>query len=96
MSAVHVKRVPRKSLLIPSAAGLFAMLAVTTKGRALTQLALWMFVTCFVLAVAIELVVIPLSLWRILSSPSLRTRANALCVAVAAIFLLSVVLVIAV
>ena len=96
MSTVHSKRVPRKTLLIPSAVGLFALLAVTIKGRALTQLALWLLVTCFVLAVAIELIAIPLALWRIVSRPTLRTRANALCVVVAAIFLLSVVLEIAV
>ena len=68
------------------------MLAVTTKGRGLTQFALWLFVTCFVLAVAVEIVAIPLALWRLLSSPPLRTRTNAFCVTVAVIFLLSAVL----
>jgi len=82
--------------VIPSAVGLFAMVAVTTKGRGLTQLALWLLVICFLLAVAIELIVIPLAVWRILFNPTLRTRANAVSVTVAAIFMLSVVLEIAV
>lgn len=92
VNTVLIKRIPRKTLLIPSAVGLFAMLAVMTKGRALTQVTLWLLVTFFVLAVAIELVAIPLALWRMLIRPMLRTRVNALCVTIAAIFLLSVVL----
>ena len=77
---------------MPSALGLFSMLAVSIEGRGLTQLALWLFVTCFVLAVAIELVAVPLALWRLISNPILRTRLNAVCVTVAGVFLLSVVI----
>lgn len=96
VSTVHPGKVPRKTLLIPSAVGFFAMLAVTTKGQALTQLALWLLVTFFALAVAIEVVVVPLALWRMLTGPMLRTGADVVCVTIAAIFLLSVVLEIAV
>jgi len=92
VNTLHVKRVPSKTPLIASAIGFFAMLAVTTKGRALTQLVLWLLVISCVLAVTIELIAIPLALWRMLRSPLLRTRANALCVTIAAIFLLTVVL----
>jgi len=96
VSTAYIKRVPRKALLIPSAVGLFAMLEVTIKGRALTQLTLWLLVICLVLAVAVEIIAIPIALWRLVSSAPLRTRANALCVTVAVIFMLSVVLMIAV
>jgi hypothetical protein len=92
VSTVQIKRVPRKTLLIPSVLGLFAMLAVTIEGSGLTQLALWLLVTCFALAVAIELVAMPLALWRLLLNPILRTGVNAICLIVAALFLLSVVL----
>lgn len=96
MSTVRGKRVPRKTLLIPSAVGFCSVLAVAIEGRGLAQLALWLLVICFAVALAIELLALPLALWRLLSNPVLRTRANAACITVAAIFLLSAVVQIAV
>jgi L-asparagine transporter-like permease len=92
MNTIQSKRFPRKTLLIASAVGCVAVLAIAINPRGFGRLDLWAAVICVAVAIVVDIIVVPLAIWRFLLNESLRTKANALCIAFGCIFVLLAVL----
>ena len=80
------------AILVASAAGSVAVLAIAVAQRGMSRLALWAAVICAAIATVVDIVVVPLASWRLLVNRSLRTKVNAYSIMFGGIFLLLIVL----